>query len=466
MKKLLSIYAFILIFLGCGENNDDYIVFSGNIKNNNEKTVKVTNYNSTVNVEIPIDSTGDFSGSVLVEKGGYYFFQIGRSYTSVRFKKGKNVFVNIDAKDFFKSLSYSGELQIENNYNVSKAKLRSEQVGDPKDYFVVPLQDFLPKIEKTRDTLYSLLRNSNLSDSDKEIEKDVIYYEYLQAYNNYQKFYSYHKNVNAELPDNYYEPIINMDMDNDIMFRFSRAYRNLVIENFRLLSKKELVNNPGTSIIEFVTNQIKDIKSEDIREQYASMLIRQMKEDNTNIDRDYNLIMELLSTQRMKDKLTQRFHSAKSTKAGHASVEFNYENFDGGMTSLKDLKGKVLYIDVWATWCGPCIKEFPYLKKLIEDYKDKDIEFVSISIDSKNQYDKWRKMVADKNIGGLQLYDSEGLSSSFMRAFSVGLIPRFMMLDAEGKIITARAPRPSSEEVRKFIDGHLEKPKVMKFTSS
>ena len=53
------------------------------------------------------------------------------------------------------------------------------------------------------------------------------------------------------------------------------------------------------------------------------MLIRQMKEDNTNIDRDYNLIMELLSTQRMKDKLTQRFQSAKSTKPGHASVEFN-----------------------------------------------------------------------------------------------------------------------------------------------
>ena len=357
-------------------------------------------------------------------------------------------------------------MQKENNYNVAKAKLRSELVGDPKEYFVVPLQDFLPKIEKTRDTLYNLLSRSVISDSDKQIEKDVIYYEYLQTYNNYQKFYSYHKNVNAELPKDYYDPVINMDMDNDIMFRYSRAYRNLIIENFRLSSKKELMNNPETTIIEFVTNQIKDIKSTDIREQYASMLIRQMKEDNTNIDRDYNLIMELLSTDRMKDKLTQRFHSAKTTKAGHASVDFNYENYEGGMTSLSDLKGKVLYIDVWATWCGPCIKEFPFLKKLIEDYKDKDIEFVSISIDSKNQYDKWRKMVAEKNIGGLQLYDAEGLSSSFMRAFSVGLIPRFMMLDAEGKIITARAPRPSSKEVRKFIDGHLEKPKVMKFTSS
>ena len=457
---------YALIYISCGDSNSTHIIFSGNIKNNDEKTVKVTNYNSTVNVEIPIDSTGDFSGLVFAEKDGYYFFQIGRSYTSVKFKKGKNVFVNIDAKDFFKSLSYSGELQKENNYNVAKAKLRSELVGDPKDYFVVPLKDFLPKIEKTRDTLYNLLSRSFLSQSDKEIEKDVIYYEYLQTYNNYQKFYSYHKNVNAELPVDYYDPIINMDMDNDVMFRNSRAYRNLIVENFRLLSKKELLNDSGTTIIEFVTNQIKDIKSIDIREQYASMLIRQMKEDNTNIDRDYNLIMELLSTDRMKDKLTQRFHSAKSTKAGHASVDFNYENYEGGMTALKDLKGKVLYIDVWATWCGPCIREFPSLKKLIEDYKDKDIEFVSISIDSKNNYDKWRKMVAEKNIGGLQLYDAEGLSSGFMRAFSVSLIPRFMMLDAEGKIITARAPRPSSKEVRKFINGHLEKPKIMKFTNS
>ena len=146
MKKLISIYVFILIFPGCERSDNTHIIFSGNIKNNDEKIVKVTNYNSAVNVEIPIDSAGDFSGLILVEKDGYYFFQIGRSYTSVRFKKGKNVFVNLDAKDFFKTLSYSGDVQIENNYNVEKAKLRSEQVGDPKDYFVVPLRDFLPKI--------------------------------------------------------------------------------------------------------------------------------------------------------------------------------------------------------------------------------------------------------------------------------------------------------------------------------
>jgi thiol-disulfide isomerase/thioredoxin len=256
-----------------------------------------------------------------------------------------------------------------------------------------------------------------------------------------------------------------MDTDDDELFRHSRAYRNLIIENFRLSSKRELQPDPSLTIIDFVKDKISDIKSLDIREQFVSMLIRQMKEENMNIDDDYKKIMSLLSTERMKEKLRQRYSSAKSTKAGLASVDFNYENFDGGMTSLEDLRGNLLYIDVWATWCGPCLIEMPALKELIKEYAKKDVEFVSVSIDSKNDYDKWRKMVSEKNIGGIHLYDPEGLNSDFMKAFSVSLIPRFMMLDTEGKIITAKAPRPSSKEVRKFIDEYLEKPKVMKFTN-
>ena len=101
-------------------------------------------------------------------------------------------------------------------------------------------------------------------------------------------------------------------------------------------------------------------------------------------------------------------------------------------------------------------------------YRGKDIEFVSISIDSEKDYQKWRKMVPEKNVGGIQLYDPEGLNSSFMKSFSVSLIPRFMMIDREGKIITAHAPRPSSENIKAFIDSHLNdnKPKVVKFKTS
>ena len=464
MKKYLIFLVFL--FISCSKVPNARITFSGNIKNNSEDILKVSNYNSTLKQQIPIDSLGNFRGLVEVETDGYYFFQVGMFYTTVRFKKGQNVHVSIDASDFFKSIIYSGDLKKENNYNVSKSKLRANLVGDTKEYFVVPLNDFLPKIEKTRDTLFSLLANSELSQKDTELEKKLIKYEYLQTYNNYKKFYNYHKKVDPVLPDDYFDPILGMNTDDDEIFRYSRAYRNLIIENFRLSSKIALSKDTSLTIIDFVKNKISDLKSADIREQIASMLIREIKEENENIDDDYDKIMTLLASDRMKEKLTLRYKSAISTTSGTASVDFNYENFDGGSISLQELRGKLLYIDVWATWCGPCIKEMPALKELVKEYAKKDIEFVSISIDSKNDYEKWRKMVPEKNVGGIQLYDAEGLDSDFMKAFSVSLIPRFMMIDSEGKIITAKAPRPSSKDVRKFIDSHLDKPKIMKFTSN
>ena len=466
MKKYLIFLVLVFLFISCSKVPNARITFSGNIKNNSEDILKVSNYNSTLKEQIPIDSLGNFRGLVEVETDGYYFFQVGRSYTTVRFKKGQNVHVSIDASDFFKSIIYSGDLKKENNYNVAKSQLRANLVGDTKEYFVVPLNEFLPKIEKTRDTLFSLLANSKLSQKDTELEKKLIKYEYLQTYNNYKKFYNYHKKVDPVLPDNYFDPILGMNTDDDEIFRYSRAYRNLILENFRLSSKIALSKDTSLTIIDFVKNKISDLKSADIREQIASMLIREIKEENENIDDDYDKIMTLLASDRMKEKLTLRYKSAMFTTAGTASVDFNYENFDGGSISLEDLRGKLLYIDVWATWCGPCIKEMPALKELVKEYANKDIEFVSISIDSKNDYEKWRKMVPEKNVGGIQLYDAEGLNSDFMKAFSVSLIPRFMMIDSEGKIITAKAPRPSSEDVRNFIDSHLDKPKIMKFTSS
>ena len=110
----------------------------------------------------------------MVEKDGYYFFQVGRFYTTVRFKKGHNVDVSIDMDDFFKSISYSGDLKNINNYNVAKAQLRAKQVGNTKEYFVVRLNEFLPKIEKTRDTLFYLLQQSRLNGKDVDIEKKII----------------------------------------------------------------------------------------------------------------------------------------------------------------------------------------------------------------------------------------------------------------------------------------------------
>jgi len=138
----------------------------------------------------------------------------------------------------------------------------------------------------------------------------------------------------------------------------------------------------------------------------------------------------------------------------------DYENFNGEKTSLKDLKGKYVYVDVWATWCGPCIAEIPALKEVEKNYHGKNIAFVSLSIDDDRSHggswekanEDWKKFVADENLGGIQLFAPKGWQSEFVRSYRINGIPRFILIDPNGNIVTPTAPRPSSEELIKLFD--------------
>ncbi|MEQ3690899.1 MAG: TlpA disulfide reductase family protein, partial [Flavobacterium sp.] len=120
------------------------------------------------------------------------------------------------------------------------------------------------------------------------------------------------------------------------------------------------------------------------------------------------------------------------------------------------LKGKYVYIDVWATWCGPCRAEIPHLKKTEEAYHDKNIEFVSISIDRAKDHDKWKKFVEDKELGGIQLFADNDWNSQFVKDYQINGIPRFILVGPNGEIVNADAPRPSSPELVKTLDSLLK----------
>ncbi|WP_274475409.1 TlpA family protein disulfide reductase [Mangrovimonas aestuarii] len=146
---------------------------------------------------------------------------------------------------------------------------------------------------------------------------------------------------------------------------------------------------------------------------------------------------------------------------GSASPVFtDYENIDGTKTSLADLKGKYVYIDVWATWCGPCKREIPALKELDKEYHDKNISFVSISIDDdrthKGSWEQanadWKAMVKDKELEGIQLFAPKGWQSQFVQDYQIKGIPRFILVDPEGNIVTPDAPRPSSNQIKELFN--------------
>lgn len=151
----------------------------------------------------------------------------------------------------------------------------------------------------------------------------------------------------------------------------------------------------------------------------------------------------------------------KALPKGAPSPSFeDFENYNGEKTSLADLKGKYVYIDVWATWCGPCKAEIPSLKKVEKEYHDKNIAFVSMSIDDDRSHsgswekanEDWKKMVHEKELGGIQLFAPKGWQTEFVKDYRINGIPRFILIDPEGNIVSASAPRPSSEELIKLFD--------------
>ena len=139
--------------------------------------------------------------------------------------------------------------------------------------------------------------------------------------------------------------------------------------------------------------------------------------------------------------------------AGAPSPKFvNYENFNGGSNSLDDFKGKFVYLDIWATWCAPCKAEIPYLKTLEKEFHDRNIEFISISVDRPQAYDTWRKMVEDEALTGVQLFADNNFESEFIQAYGINAIPRFILIDPEGNIVNANAKRPSDPTIKSYFE--------------
>jgi thiol-disulfide isomerase/thioredoxin len=167
----------------------------------------------------------------------------------------------------------------------------------------------------------------------------------------------------------------------------------------------------------------------------------------------YKTYLSLDKNSENNNSISAVYKELLQISAGKDSPIFeNYENFAGGTTSLADLKGKYVYMDIWAQWCGPCKREIPYLKEIEAEYHDKNIEFVSISIDREKDYDKWRAMVEDKELGGIQLLADKDWNSQFVQEYLIKGIPRFILVDPQGKIVNSNAPRPSDQKLRKVFN--------------
>jgi len=135
----------------------------------------------------------------------------------------------------------------------------------------------------------------------------------------------------------------------------------------------------------------------------------------------------------------ERFAKLKATIPGQPFPESaTLKDAKGNTVDFSTFRGKYVYIDLWASWCNPCLREVPALQKLEKELKNKNVVFLSISIDTKE--DAWKKKMQEKNMHGNQLWDP---TNSLGQALNVKGIPFFAIYDPEGNLYMHGAPRPS-----------------------
>ena len=154
--------------------------------------------------------------------------------------------------------------------------------------------------------------------------------------------------------------------------------------------------------------------------------------------------------------LTEKITHRDKIAAGSPALDFTINTVDGKTMKLSDLKGKVVFMDFWASWCGPCMGEMPYAKKIEERYKRKDVVFVYVSIDADEA--AWKKKMDELQLAGLHMRDGVGgWSGPVAKLYGVQGVPSYFLIDKDGRYALDSAPRPrATDELTTAIDKLLQ----------
>jgi len=182
------------------------------------------------------------------------------------------------------------------------------------------------------------------------------------------------------------------------------------------------------------------IKPETVKYIYKQMEKQQTNLGNTSAAKDYTALVK----EKLGKWMETKSPKPKSEQVVGSTSEIKFQGLNGKDVSLSDFKGKVIYVDFWASWCGPCRQEMPYSKQLHEKLSDKqkkEVVFLYISID--NTPDVWKNAIQQLQLGGEHALSPGGWSSPAAHYFHLNSIPRYLLIDKKGSLVNPNTSRPS-----------------------
>src|SRR5690606_476054 len=357
MKKILLLAAACLLFIfSCKkeESRDDTVV-AGKITNPQSDSVYM--YLPDREKAFVLNEKGEFYDTIRLDKKGYFYFSDGREQTEFFLFPGDSIYISLDTRQFDESIRYSGKGAEKNNYLAAKF-LKEEAVGtsSAKLFSMSPV-DFQQKFKEHTRALEAKLNSSSTEPEFMEIEKRNLQYGYLSLIAQYPDAYEYFTGKAPDLPEGFLDELKDISYDNSEDYELIPFYRDLIINKYML----DIQSAESPAALE---EMVAKIQSKELKEDLLGALYYRISSTNPESEDLNEIIQKHSSNEQLKMRALQKTNSVKNLLKGKPSPKFSYPDLNGKKVSLDDFKGKLVYIDVWATWCGPCIQEIPALKKL------------------------------------------------------------------------------------------------------
>ena len=460
MKKIVTSIAIISLLAACGEKaaegKVDYAVLSGKVssvdaKGENQKLLLLQN--DEVVKEIPVQADGTFRDTIreIGDNHFYYLVENPAVQTPLYLANGTNMELTLN-EEVSKTM-VSGSQTKQTQYLIERNSFINDRInGADSNLFGQKPQEFKENVKAFFAELDKKLKAYGFDEEFVKNQEKWTNYKFIEYLTIFPTYHRYTSGDEAILPDDFYAERDGIDYDNAEEFRTIDTYRDLVRSKFYTI-----INNPNDAenIKKFIS-EVNALKSDNIRADLAKGTFQLISPNSTVNKEIFDFINKNVTDEKVKEAAKKAYDVATKLTSGSPSPKFsNYENFNGGTTSLDDFKGKVTYIDIWATWCLPCRGEIPALKELEKKFHGKDVAFVSISIDQNK--DEWKEFVKSEDLKGVQLFAENAFESQFIQDYGIRQIPTFIIIDKEGKIVNADAPRPSSDEITGLLEGLLKK---------
>ena len=452
MKKLFILSLATLGLAACS-SKADYIVLTGKVDGLNGMPLDLKLVGGEVESPIKLMPDGTFRDTLRVPTNYYTLIDPQGIQIPLYLQQGDELGVNIDLSKMPLTVKFTGKDTIASAYLQKKADfvMELQNSEDVQQLFAKKPEEFKKGLEQYAAKYTDFLKKAkDLPKDFVKKEEKAINYEMLYAKSVYERAHKRYSGEEVKLPKEFADEVAKLDYDNAEDYNTFHTYKELVLNN--LFDKyDDNAANPWGKLIDHV----KGLKSASIKKDLARYFITGVSAGNAD---EINQQMVSFIKEYVKDtaaikELDKRLKSIEKTKAGNNFAGFEAEDINGKAVNYESLKGKLVYVDVWATWCKPCLQELPAMKALQEEYKGKDITFVSLSVDKDKE--AWKAMVTEEKMQGVQLHIDLGAHRDFIDNYDLTGIPRFFLISKEGKIISISAPRPSEAKIKELINANL-----------